>query len=277
MKNKTLLKFLFVFLLLSACEVKWDMEISFEEDLSGSYSIAVLIDQEAQMYAVETGQSSIGGLDAILSNLPDGFGSSVYQEGNYLGILIRNDFENTDELLLQFKQLRSEENTALLLLPIQEIQFDDSGRDFGINGKFAEIFVTDEENLEGFKRIFDGQLSVIVPGNITEPQISEIVNNTIIFENDGLSVKTFKLVTRTKPIFTQELIAALISIFGLISYFKNEKKLIITYLLGISIFFELSHLTIPNRSFQFSDLFGNIGGVLLSLLIFNLIKYWREK
>ena len=69
----------------------------------------------------------------------------------------------------------------------------------------------------------------------------------------------------------------LLSIFGLISYFKTEKKLIITYLLGISIFFELSHLTIPNRSFQFSDLFGNIGGVLLSLLIFNLIKYWREK
>ena len=100
MKYKTLLKFLFVFLIFSACEVKWDMEISFEEDLSGSYSIAVLIDQEAQMYAVETGQSSIGGLDAILSNLPDGFGSSVYQEGNYLGILIRNDFEDTDELLL---------------------------------------------------------------------------------------------------------------------------------------------------------------------------------
>ena len=114
MKYKTLLKFLFVFLIFSACEVKWDMEISFEEDLSGSYSIAVLIDQEAQMYAVETGQSSIGGLDAILSNLPDGFGSSVYQEGNYLGILIRNDFEDTDELLLQFEQLKSDENTALL-------------------------------------------------------------------------------------------------------------------------------------------------------------------
>ena len=50
MKYKTLIKFLFVFLIFSACEVKWDMEISFEEDLSGSYSIAVLIDQEAQMY-----------------------------------------------------------------------------------------------------------------------------------------------------------------------------------------------------------------------------------
>ena len=125
-------------------------------------------------------------------------------------------------MLLQFKQLRSEENTALLLLPIQEIRFDKSERDFGITGKFEEIFVTDEENLEGFKRIFDGQLSVIVPGNITEPQISEIVNNTIIFENDGLSVKTFKLVTRTKPIFTLELIAALIFIFGLIIYFVRQ-------------------------------------------------------
>ena len=222
MKYKTLLKFLFVFLIFSACEVKWDMEISFEEDLSGSYSIAVLIDQEAQMYAVETGQSSIGGLDAILSNLPDGFGSSVYQEGNYLGILIRNDFEDTDELLLQFEQLKSEENTALLLLPIQEIRFDKSERDFGITGKFAEIFVTDEENLEGFKRIFDGQLTIIVPGNITDPQISEIVDNTIIFENDGLSVKTFKLVTRTKPIFTIEQIAALLAIFGLIIYFVRQ-------------------------------------------------------
>ena len=69
----------------------------------------------------------------------------------------------------------------------------------------------------------------------------------------------------------------LLSIFGLISYFKTEKKLIITYLLGISIFFELFHLIIPNRAFQFSDMFGNIAGVLLSLIIFNLIKYWREK
>ena len=208
------------------------MEISFKEDLSGSYSIAVLIDQEAQMYAVETGQSSIGGLDAILSNLPEGFGSSVYQEGNYLGILIRNDFEDTDELLLQFEQLKSEENTALLLLPIQEIRFDKSERDFGITGKFAEIFVTDEENLEGFKRIFDGQLSIVVPGNITDPQISEIVDNTIIFENDGLSVKTFKLVTRTKPIFTPELIAALLAIFGICLkvIFTNGKKIFSNWL-----------------------------------------------
>ena len=75
MKNKNILKLFIFFIIFAGCEVKWDMEISFDDDLSGNYSIAVLIDQEAQMYAVETGQSAIGGLDSILSNLPQGFGS----------------------------------------------------------------------------------------------------------------------------------------------------------------------------------------------------------
>ena len=69
----------------------------------------------------------------------------------------------------------------------------------------------------------------------------------------------------------------ILSIFGFINYYKTNKLLIISYLFSISIFLEVLHIVIPNRSFQFSDLFGNIGGVLLSLLIFNLIKYWREK
>ena len=65
----------------------------------------------------------------------------------------------------------------------------------------------------------------VTPTNFGEYEyiyISEIVDNTIIFENDGLSVKTFKLVTRTKPIFTPELIAALLAIFGLIIYFVRQ-------------------------------------------------------
>jgi hypothetical protein len=68
-----------------------------------------------------------------------------------------------------------------------------------------------------------------------------------------------------------------LSVIGLISYYNNNKKFIIIYLLFISIFLELFHLVIPNRVFQFSDLFGNIFGVLLSLLIFNLKNYWRKK
>ena len=203
------------------------MEISFDDDFSGSYSIAVLIDQEAQMYAVETGQSAIGGLDSILSNLPQGFGSSVYQEGDFLGVLVRNDFEDTDDLLEQFEQLKDEQNTALLLLPIENINFQDSEDEFQIKGTFAEIFVTDEENLEGFKRIFDGQLSLSVPGNIKEPKLNDIVDNTIVFENDGLSIKTFELVTQTESFWNIQtiiliLILTLVAVIIVRQYLKKN-------------------------------------------------------
>ena len=181
MKYKSVIKYLLVLMIFSACEVKWDMKIKFNDDLSGNYSIAVLIDQEAQLYALDTGQSSIGGLDSILSNLPEGFGSSIYQEGDYLGILVRNTFADTDEFLLQLELLKSEENTALLLLPVKEINFLSNEREFIISGKFAEIFVTDEENLEGFKNIFEGMFSLQVPGSIIEPKIENIVKNMCSF------------------------------------------------------------------------------------------------
>jgi len=65
-----------------------------------------------------------------------------------------------------------------------------------------------------------------------------------------------------------------LSFLGFISYYKSHKNLIISYFFSISIFLELLHNIIPNRSFQFSDLFGNILGVLFSLLLINL---WRRK
>ena len=68
----------------------------------------------------------------------------------------------------------------------------------------------------------------------------------------------------------------LLSSLGLISYFKSLKKIIL-YLIFVSIILELLHLYIPNRSFQFSDLFGNISGVLISILILILFNFWRKK
>ena len=68
----------------------------------------------------------------------------------------------------------------------------------------------------------------------------------------------------------------LLSSLGLISYLQNL-KIIILYLILSSISLELLHLFIPNRSFQFSDLFGNITGVLLSIFILILFNFWRKK
>ncbi len=67
----------------------------------------------------------------------------------------------------------------------------------------------------------------------------------------------------------------LLSSLGLISYFKSL-KVIILYLFLSSIILELFHLFIPNRLFQFSDLFGNIVGVLLPIFILILINFWRK-
>ena len=68
----------------------------------------------------------------------------------------------------------------------------------------------------------------------------------------------------------------LLSLLGLISYLKNL-KIIILYLILSSISLELLHLFIPNRSFQFSDLFGNIVGVLIPTCILILFNFWRKK
>ena len=68
----------------------------------------------------------------------------------------------------------------------------------------------------------------------------------------------------------------LLSFLGLISYLKSFKKIIL-YLISISIILELLHLFIPNRSFQFSDLFGNIVGVLIPICILILFNFWRKK
>ena len=68
----------------------------------------------------------------------------------------------------------------------------------------------------------------------------------------------------------------LLSILGFLSYSKNIKKIVL-YLLSISIILELLHFIVPNRSFQFSDLFGNMVGVLISILILILFNFWRKK
>jgi len=65
------------------------------------------------------------------------------------------------------------------------------------------------------------------------------------------------------------------SFFGILSYLKHKKlNLLIIYLLLLSIVLELFHLFLPQRSFQFEDLFGNVLGVVIILLIY---KIWRTR
>ena len=65
-----------------------------------------------------------------------------------------------------------------------------------------------------------------------------------------------------------------LSITGIFSYLKHKKlNLLIKYLLLLSIMLELFHLLIPQRSFELGDLFGNILGIMVAIIIY---KIWKK-
>ena len=71
----------------------------------------------------------------------------------------------------------------------------------------------------------------------------------------------------------------LITILGYLTFLNSEKlKLVLYYLLVISVLLEVFHILIPERSFQWSDLFGNLLGVIVVIFVKNLInKYGITK
>ena len=71
----------------------------------------------------------------------------------------------------------------------------------------------------------------------------------------------------------------LLSIIGFLTFVKiKEIKILISYLVILSLSLELFHLIIPQRTFQWSDLFGNLLGVIVVIILNNFInKYGRFK
>ena len=68
-----------------------------------------------------------------------------------------------------------------------------------------------------------------------------------------------------------------LSFFGFLLFFEKKKTIVLTYFFSISIFYELLHIYIPNRGFQISDLYGNILGILISLILFLFFSYVKKK
>ena len=67
-----------------------------------------------------------------------------------------------------------------------------------------------------------------------------------------------------------------LSILGLISHLRDKSfNQTSIFLISLSIILELCHYFIPNRSFEFQDLFANLLGALIA--IFVLVFYKRYK
>ena len=70
-----------------------------------------------------------------------------------------------------------------------------------------------------------------------------------------------------------------VTILGYLTFLNSEKlKQVLYYLLIISVLLEVLHIVIPERSFQWLDVFGNLLGVVVVIFVKNLInKYGTTK
>ena len=64
-----------------------------------------------------------------------------------------------------------------------------------------------------------------------------------------------------------------LSVIGFLTFRKNNQfNFLSIYLIFLSIVLEVLQYFVPNRSFEFSDLFGNIAGVIITIIIFYFFK-----
>ena len=64
-----------------------------------------------------------------------------------------------------------------------------------------------------------------------------------------------------------------LSVIGFLTFRKNNQfKILSIYLTFLSILLEVLQYFVPNRSFEFPDLFGNLAGVIIAIIIFYFFK-----
>ena len=90
------------------------------------------------------------------------------------------------------------------------------------------MFDTENEiiNQSGYENVFDGKLGFKVPGEITKPNISNIVENTIIFEADGVSSKTFELISSNdRPLNPINIAIAFVVLTAVYFFVRQSRKI----------------------------------------------------
>ena len=69
----------------------------------------------------------------------------------------------------------------------------------------------------------------------------------------------------------------LLSVIGYFTFLNSSRlNFLIIYLILLSVILEIFHLVIPMRSFEFSDLFGNVLGVLILIIINFIYKKYEN-
>ncbi len=95
----------------------------------------------------------------------------------------------------------------------------------------------------------------------------------IMYNNSGLQPQiTSDFIVSSNHVYAFMVLSTL----GYISYDRPKLKFLFIYLYSISIFLELLHNIIPNRGFEFSDLFGNILGVMIINICHQIYTHFKN-
>ena len=91
--------------------------------------------------------------------------------------------------------------------------------------------------------------------------------------------KTQPQITANFIVSTNHLYAYIaLSVIGFLTFRKNNQfNNLSIYLIFLSITLEVLQYFVPNRSFEFSDLCGNIAGVIIAIIIFYFLKNEKFK
>ena len=90
---------------------------------------------------------------------------------------------------------------------------------------------------------------------------------------------------QTQPQITSDFIVStnhvyaffLLSIIGSFTFKKSKNlNILILYLIFLSIILEMSHLIIPERGFELTDLFGNLVGVIMAIIVNYFYKKYEN-
>jgi len=95
----------------------------------------------------------------------------------------------------------------------------------------------------------------------------------IIYDNSGLQPQiTSDFIVSSNHVYA----FIVLSLLGYVSYDKPKLKFLFIYLYSISISLELLHNIIPNRGFEFSDLFGNMLGVMIINICHQIYTHFKN-
>ena len=90
---------------------------------------------------------------------------------------------------------------------------------------------------------------------------------------------------QTQPQITSDFIVStnhvyaffLLSIIGSFTFKKSKNlNILILYLIFLSIILEISHLIIPERGFELTDIFGNLVGVIMAIIVNYFYKKYEN-